>query len=174
MSAQAQMRAMLDQLMGTSRDGKSQPEPRGWGRGRGRGRGRPQDGGFGGAPGPARGTEEGAPRLVTRGPRLPSRPIRTLQAGSGGGSCADWRELLPMGLRRGLKAERRVCTAAVDLAGVAEPTSCLALVGRPAQSPVRFLQTTPSSSLLLDFGLWDRPLAAVLRGPGPSFSTPFD
>lgn len=34
MSAQAQMRAMLDQLMGTSRDGKSLPEPWGWGRGR--------------------------------------------------------------------------------------------------------------------------------------------
>lgn len=41
MSAQAQMRAMLDQLMGTSRDGKSLPEPWGWGRGRCRGGGRP-------------------------------------------------------------------------------------------------------------------------------------
>lgn len=41
MSAQAQMRAMLDQLMGTSRDGKSLPEPWGWGRGRRRGGGRP-------------------------------------------------------------------------------------------------------------------------------------
>lgn len=36
MSAQAQMRAMLDQLMGTSRDGKSLPAPWGWGRGWGR------------------------------------------------------------------------------------------------------------------------------------------
>lgn len=33
MSAQAQMRAMLDQLMGTSRDGKSLPVPWEWGRG---------------------------------------------------------------------------------------------------------------------------------------------
>jgi hypothetical protein len=49
MSAQAQMRAMLDQLMGTSRDGKSLPEPWGWGRGWGQRRK-----GSEGAPGRAR------------------------------------------------------------------------------------------------------------------------
>lgn len=43
MSAQAQMRAMLDQLMGTSRDGKCLPAPWGWGMGwRKRGEGAPR------------------------------------------------------------------------------------------------------------------------------------
>lgn len=61
-----------------------------------------------GAPGLACAVESGAPRLVTRGPRLLSHPIRAWQAGLGavtvriGGKCCQWDEAGPGGTEESL------------------------------------------------------------------------
>lgn len=121
MSAQAQMRAMLDQLMGTSRDGKSLPEPWGWGRGRAWGGGGLRGSTWARACGRVRGSQIGS----ARSPPSLFQSNQGLAGGLGGGDRADWRELLPM--RRGGAWEQKgeFVPFAVDLAGLGEPKSVL-------------------------------------------------
>lgn len=120
MSAQAQMRAMLDQLMGTSRDGKSGPAPRGGGGGGRRGQGPRAH------LGARAGLRKGLPdwyhevpgsRPVQSGPGRRARGVVTERIG---GNCCQWGEAGP-------EAERRVCAVPVDLSGPREPTSSLGL-----------------------------------------------
>lgn len=111
------MRAMLDQLMGTSRDGKSLPVPWGWGRGWRRG--------SAGAPGLACVTGVRGSQIGNTRSRLRSHPIRAGQAGWGGGVRADWRELLPMVLDGAWKPKGEFEHSVLSWLRRGKPTSLL-------------------------------------------------